>query len=181
MTDSICRAVRKVRRVTRETDPFRICDDLRIVLLRISMGTDPDAVKGFFIFKRKVKVIVVNADLPEIMQRVVVAHEIGHAQLHAHGSVQQYHDFGMFRGGSVAEEEATMFAAELLLTDEDVLEAFQYEPKFFRAAASLYVPPELLDFKLRSMKDRGYTFAELPIHAGGNFLKDAEIPYDMDM
>jgi len=44
---------------------------------------------------------------------------------------------------------------------------------FFQAAKALYVPSELLDFKFRILKRRGYK-VESPITANGDFLKNLE-------
>ena len=44
---------------------------------------------------------------------------------------------------------------------------------FFQAAKTLYVPFELLDFKFRILKRRGYK-VESPIIASGDFLKKLE-------
>ena len=40
------------------------------------------------------------------------------------------------------------------------------------------VPMELLDFKFRVMKWRGYQLTEAPIIANSDFLKDVEVPYE---
>ena len=45
-----------------------------------------------------------------------------------------------------------------------------------RAAENLYVPMELLDFKFRLMKWKGYKLIEPPITSRSNFLKDMPIP-----
>ena len=52
------------------------------------------------------------------------------------------------------EYEANVFASELLLTDEAVLEVLNDDMFFFQAAKALYVPSELLDFKFRILKRR---------------------------
>lgn len=71
------------------------------------------------------------------------------------------------------EYEANVFASELLLTDEAVLAALNDDMFFFQAAKALYVPSELLDFKFRILKRRGYK-VESPITANGDFLKNPE-------
>ena len=167
----ICNAVKKIRKKTDSTDPFRICEELGILVMKKSLGTEPDAIKGFFMYKCRMKAIAVNSDLSPEMQRIVVAHEIGHAQLHYKSGLRQYHDFGLFRGGSKAEEDANLFAAELLIRDNDVIEILEEGMSFFDASARLRVPPELLDFKLRIMQEKGYKFSgEIPVHTPGNFL-----------
>lgn len=51
---------------------------------------------------------------------------------------------------------------------------------FFAAASTLQVPMELLDFKFRVMKWKGYKLVEPPITARNNFLRDVEVPYGAD-
>ena len=143
--------------------------------MKKEFGTEPVAIKGFFLSKCRIKAIAVNSDLPEKMQRIVVAHEIGHAMMHGN-RLRQFHDIGLFNAGSIAEEEANMFATELLMDDRDILDSFESGLSFFETASKLDVPGELLDFKIRIMKEKEYTFRESPIHAPGNFLRNVQIP-----
>ena len=94
-----------------------------------------------------------------MIQRVILAHEIAHSVLHANITA--------------AFHEANLFAAELLLSDDCVLNALNEDQFFFQAAKALYVPAELLDFKFRVMKRKGYKL-ESPIVSHGNFLKTIE-------
>ena len=77
------------------------------------------------------------------------------------------------------EKDANLFAAELLLEDEDVLEMMNSDTTFFAAAAALNVPMELLDFKFRIMKWKGYMMMQAPIESRSNFLKNIEIPENL--
>ena len=45
----ICKAVRKLKRQYGESDPFRLCRAMGILLNFVSLGRDEDAIKGFFI------------------------------------------------------------------------------------------------------------------------------------
>jgi len=78
---------------------------------------------------------------------------------------------------SIAEYEANVFAAELLLKDEDVFELLNDDISFFSIASMLRVPSELLDFKFRVLKRKGYQFIESPLQAGSKFLRDIEVDY----
>ena len=53
------------------------------------------------------------------------------------------------------------------------MNALNEDQFFFQAAKALYVPAELLDFKFRVMKRKGYKL-ESPIVSHGNFLKTIE-------
>ena len=159
-----------------ERDPFLLCRDMGIKLLFQSMGTDPDAVKGFFLEYKRIRTITVNSDLPQIIQRIIVAHEICHAEHHRKGGIHAFHEIALFDQTSEFEKDANLFAAELLLEDGDVLDALNRDTTFFSAAAALLVPPELLDFKFRIMKWKGFKLTEPPINARSNFIRDMEIP-----
>ena len=86
-----------------------------------------------------------------------------------------FQDFVLFDSASVTEHEANVFAAELLLKDEDVLELLNDDTSFFSVASLLRVPPELLDFKFRIMKRKGYQFREPPMQSDSKFLRDIEV------
>lgn len=47
--DYICREVERLKRKFHETDPFKLCDAMGIILLYAPMGTYPGACKGFFL------------------------------------------------------------------------------------------------------------------------------------
>ena len=71
-----------------------------------------------------------------------------------------------------AEYEANLFAAELLIDDRQLLELLNDGDKsFFGVARELYVPAELLDFKFRVLKQKGYRI-EAPYIASADFLKN---------
>ena len=176
----IVEAVEKVRERYREDDPFRLCRNMGIILLPQAFGTDDDSIKGFYLQRSRIKTITYNTDLPYVLQRIVIGHEIGHSQLHARGGVQAFHDIGMFDESSRFEKEANLFAAEYLLDDEQVLATLNGDNTFFSAAAALNVPMELLDFKFRVMKWKGYKLVEPPITARSNFLRDVEVPENAD-
>ena len=154
-------------------DPLDLCNAQKIFLLFEPMGSNADACKGFFLMQFGKRVIVVNNDLPDESQSIILSHELGHAVLHSHiAGVTEFHDFKLFDDVSKMEYEANLFAAELLLRDEDVLALLNDDISFFSAASTLCVPPELLDFKFRVMKRKGYKVIDPPLMAKSNFLKD---------
>ncbi|MBQ9030109.1 MAG: ImmA/IrrE family metallo-endopeptidase [Parasporobacterium sp.] len=172
----ICETVSRLKKKYKETDLFELCKAMGILILERPMGTSEDSVKGFFMVNKRVRVITVNSDLPDIIMRIIIAHELGHAVLHCGLGVQTFHDVSVFDESSAMEQQANLFAAELLMDDDDVFEVINQDGTFFSAAANLYVPMELLDFKFRLMKWKGYKLIEPPITSRSNFLKDMPIP-----
>ena len=151
-------------------DPFEICEELKIHIFLCPMGTKEKSCKGFFIINARMKLIAINSDLPEYIQRIICAHELAHAILHVKTGMCAYHDFDVFDKNNMQEYEANVFASEFLLMDEDVLEALETREDFFGIARYLCVPPEMLDFKLRLMEKSGYMI-KAPYIAKSDFLK----------
>ena len=169
----VCDAVELLQKKYCESDPFRLCTAMDIKLLLQPLGTAPDAIKGFFLESKRIRTITVNCDLPIVIQKIIVAHELGHAVLHRKSGVRAFHDIGLYDESTITEKEANLFAAEYLLKDEEVLDVLNRDTTFFSAAAKLYVPVELLDFKFRIMKWKGYKIREAPLLSPGNWLKGA--------
>ena len=172
----ISKSVEKLKRKYGESDPFRLCQDMGIKLLFQALGTHPGAIKGFFLEYKRTRTITINSDLPMVIQKIIAAHELCHATNHRASGIHAFHEIALFDQTSVMEKDANLFAAELLLDDEDVLDVLNQDTTFFLAAATLHVPIELLDFKVRVMKWKGYKLIEPPIIARSNFLRDMEVP-----
>ena len=172
----ISSSVEKLKRKYDEADPFRLCQAMGIHLLFQPLGLHPEAIKGFFLESKRIRTITINSDLPEVIQRIIAAHELCHATNHRKSGIHAFHEVALFDQTSTLEKDANLFAAELLLDDQEVLEALNRDTTFFTAAAALYVPIELLDFKFRVMKWKGYKLVEPPLNAQSNFLRDLEVP-----
>ena len=142
-----------------------LCRDLSIILMYSGMGKTENACKGFFLTP-----ITINTDLPELIQNIVLAHELGHAILHKNATSHLFHEFQLFDEVSTLEYEANIFAAEMLLDDDVVLEYLNENYSFFQVASKLNVPVELLDFKFKILKQKGYKLVS-PINTKNTFLK----------
>ena len=170
--ENIAEEVEHIVKRYNERDPFRLCRDMDIIMLFQSMGSGGGAVKGFYFEAFRISTITINSDLPEDVQRIIAAHELGHALLHRAKSTRLFHETSLFNSRSQAEKEANFFAAELLVSDKEALEALEGGSDFFSAASALGIPPELLDFKLRMMKYKGYKLNNSPIYGENGFLKN---------
>lgn len=172
--DSIRDTVAKLKRRFGDISAEEICDALGIRILKMPMGKKSNDCKGFFICQSRKKLIALNSDLPNAIRRIILVHELGHAILHSDIKTEfPFHDFELFDETSRYEYEANIFAAEFKLSDEDVLSRLNDDMSFFQAAASLRVPPELLDFKFRVLKRMGYAINP-PLYSQSDFMKNID-------
>ena len=173
--ESICECVEKLKRKYGESDPFKLCKLMGINVLLYPMGNGSEACKGFFLYQSRIKSITINSDLSPVFQKIIVAHELGHSCLHSKKTgISAFHEFALFDAASIMEYEANIFAAEILLDDSEVLESLNCDQSFFQAAASLNVPAEILDFKFRTLKWKGYKVSDAPVFSSNTWLRKAE-------
>ncbi len=172
--DYICRQAEALKRRYGETDPFKICRELNVMIFFAPMGMGAEDCKGFFLNQSRIRSITINSDLSRQFQRIICSHELGHCVLHKNkAGMKAFHDFGLFDTVSALEYEANIFAAEFLLDDDEVLASLNEDQSFFQAAAEMHVPAEILDFKFRILKWKGYKVMDAPLQTSGDWLKNA--------
>jgi len=152
-----------------EKDLNRLAKYLNIVVAHRQMGKRLASCKGFYIVISRIKHITINSDLLEEEQEIILAHEIGHAVLNHDTEIIR--DFQLFPTKSYMEIEANIFAAELLLNDDEVLERLYDGYSFSEIAKDLIVYPELLAYKFYAMESRGINELNSPIGIKPDFLK----------
>lgn len=167
---AIKQEVKRLKMKYRTANPYEICRYMDIEVRKRPVGTGSRSCKGFFLASSRCKLIVINSDLPESIQRIIIAHELGHAVLHGDSSISAFHEFAIFDDTDRMEYEANVFAAEFMLDDDEVMESLEMQMDFFQMAKCLYVAPELLDFKLRILQQQGVKI-NAPYIAHGDFLK----------
>ena len=134
------------------------------------MGTHEKSCKGFFLVNARCKQAVINDDLDDLVQRIILPHELGHGVLHLQSGINAFHELTYLDETNIMELEANTFAAEFLLDDVTLFEAIAEQLNFFQTASLPRVPPELLDFKLRLLRREGHSVNPLYI-AQSDFLK----------
>jgi len=97
-------------------DPFEIAECLGVVLVKAQLT---DNVRGFYRYWQRRKIIVINSNMPWEEQRIVCAHELGHAVLHKKVNAM-FLNRCTFLDTDQYEKEANQFASHLLISDEDV-------------------------------------------------------------
>lgn len=135
-------------------DPFELLEAMHV---QVHVYFDLTSTKGFTRYFLRQFFVGINGNLPAAEQKVVAAHELGHIILHA-GELRTspLFDTAVYDKRSSTEYEANLFAADLLLPDEEVLRAAaEPEMNFSALCRSLDTVPELMNFKLMSMHRRG--------------------------
>ena len=122
LAEAIKREANRVKSKYRTDNPYDICKAMKIRVLEMPMGTSEQSCKGFFLVNARCKIITINSDLPDHIQRIIVTHELGHAVLHENAAISAFHEFAMFDDTDRMEYEANVFAAEFLLEDAEVSE-----------------------------------------------------------
>ena len=173
-TSNIIRAVEELERKFGTRDPYVLCDCLGIRIRRMDLKKK---LKGFFFYQSRIPNIVIDSNVNEVLERILIAHELGHAVLHKEIAMMiGFQEMEVFDSTSITENEANLFSAELLLTDKEVLEQLE-ERSFFQAAQALYVPAALLDYKFRAMCEKGL-LSQTMDYRHSNYLKEDLCAYD---
>jgi Zn-dependent peptidase ImmA (M78 family) len=164
----IVTVVEGLLRTYQTRDPYELCDALGIRIRLKDLGTD---IKAYYFYQSRIRNIVLNNRVSEIVRRILAAHELGHDRLHREiAFLKGFQEIELFDMTLPAEYEANLFAAELLIDDQELLERLNDNSKsFFSVAKELNIPADLLDFKFRVLKHKGCRL-EIPYIAHGGFL-----------
>lgn len=170
MNDSIYLAAERLRKKHMTRDPFELLDGLGVVT-SFTHRFRQDGLKGFCTIINRTRYVVINDRLCDEEQRVVAAHEAGHIVLHdTELKIGTFNDNDIYMAKGKQEREANFFAADFLISDNDVLDAMQEcGSNFFTVARALCIPEPFFAFKLYSMVERGYSM-RIPVELDNAFL-----------
>lgn len=116
------------------------------------------SLKGFYVCENGKRYIIINSTMNKLLRRTVCAHELGHDTLHRELSAGGLRENSLFLSSNKTEREANLFAAEILLTDDETLSVLEYSQSVDEAAFELGVLPEILSYKLELLNHKGYSF-----------------------
>ena len=155
-------------------NPYELLDGMGAIL-EFSHDYQPDGLKGFAAIINSVMYVVVNGHLGEHDRRIVVGHEAAHLILHKNEILRcpakAMKDFNLYCETGRLEHQANHFLADFLVSDEQLLDvAYGKNLGYFQVASELYLPPELLAFKLSSMIGRGLPVKQ-PVGLESDFLR----------
>lgn len=149
----------------RTSNPYEIAD-----LLGISINYKPfNSLKGMYYVVDRCAFITLSDTLDETMEKVVLFHEIGHHLLHRHLASKAFQEFGLYDMSSKPEMEANIFAANMLIDDNELDSLARENYTSSQIARMLYVPHQMLLIKMQDMNSRGYDY-NLDYEPSGNFL-----------
>ena len=117
MRTKIKNCVRKLIKKYGTSDPYQLVKELNVILLYVPLKS----VNGFYNYYKRNHLIYLSDTLSEVECRRVLAHELGHLILHCKVNaiaLSTHTSLGVER----YENEADMFASELLISDEDILD-----------------------------------------------------------
>ena len=165
MTDSY-RIYEKAHRLIKRcgtSDPVRIAERSGIMVRDVP---DLTGLLGMYVYRWKHRIILMNPNVSSTLYKMVLAHEIGHDQLHrdlaAQGDLKEFELFNMV---NATEYEANAFAAHMLIDEDDMTELFRNGYDLAQAAGALKVNINLLLIKAQEMNRLGM---------------DLRLPYDLD-
>ncbi len=96
-------------------NPFKIANKLGIEIIYSHLGE----IKGFYKTILKRKFIVINSEMTEFEQKLVCAHELGHAYLHSTRQMKFMLDHTRISRRSKIEDEANTFMKHLIFEDNE--------------------------------------------------------------
>ena len=140
-------------------DPFEIMDQMNIVVGETSRYK---TLKGYCFMSCKTIYVMISSFLSEEEKMIVAAHELGHIILHrSQLKMAPMQDDTLYNMTDNTEYQANLFAADLLINDEEIEDMVQNEDlDYFGLCSSLNATPELMSFKLYSDDHRYFTVSQ---------------------
>ena len=111
--------------------------------------------KGVYICIEDLPYIILNQDLSDEMRNIVILHEIGHHLLHRE-MANTFHETNLFdMSCHNMEYEANLFAAQVMLPDNETIEYIKSGYTISQIAAVMNSDVNLVAMKATDLKRRG--------------------------
>ena len=138
-------------------DPHRIAQELGIEVIPLSFKKQRGAYKVLM----RNRFIFIKDDLHPVMERIVMLHEIGHDALHREEAVKAggFKEFNIFdMRQSRMEYEANIFASQISLPDDEILEYIENGYDIQQIARAMHSDINLVALKTDTLIAQGYRF-----------------------
>ena len=168
VNDYIHREARRIVRRFGTQDPFRLAERLGI---HVMFNFDFTSLKGMYKVIQRSRFIILNGNLSDSDLRTVCAHEIGHDRLHrdmAKTGILQ--EFQLYNMRIRPEYEANIFAADIQISDEDILFYAGSDCDVADIAGELGVDINLVLIKVDELRKQGYDVSA-PYRPQSDFLR----------
>lgn len=116
----------------------------------------PTRLLGMYKILNDQPFVFYNPDLDEPLLRMVFAHELGHDYYHREAATEGFIEYSLLDITGAREMEANIFAAHLLLDDDEVDTLAREGYSYDQLAALCEVNANLMVIKLSEMQRRGY-------------------------
>lgn len=155
-------------------DPHRIARELSIEVVPVDFKLQRGAYKVLM----RNRFIFIKNDLHPVMENIVMLHEIGHDVLHRKEAVKAggFKEFNIFNmQKSRIEYEANVFASQVSLGDEEILEYIRYGYDIQQIASAMHSDTNLDALKTDALIAQGYCLhhQEYLAHIGTEVSKAA--------
>lgn len=152
-------------------DPFAIADGLGFT---VTFREDFKHQRGAFAIILRNVFIFINSNLCDEMQRMVCAHELGHALLHRGIAAKSpwILEHELFDMRNKAEYEANLFAASLLIDKDELYSLLKNGMDVIQAASCMKVNVNLILMYITMERDIPSGSRRLPFLPDAAFLKD---------
>ncbi len=152
MRSSIFDTAKELYNKYRTNNPYELAEELGIVV-KYRHFKD---LKGMYKVIGRVSFIWLHDDLDEITEKVVLMHEIGHHIFHRAIAASTFQEFSLYDMAGKPEVEANVFAANMLISDKELIEIAEEHYTSEQASSMLGLPHQLVLIKIQDMIDRGY-------------------------
>ena len=164
-SEYIIKRADSIMRRAESRDPDRIAEEIGIFVRYAPFVKQ----KGVYKIIERNRFVFLKEDMDPLMRNIVLLHEIGHDTLHRR-EASQFQEFNLFdRKENRMEYEANLFAAQIMLPDEEVLDYIYQGYDAAQIAGFLNSDRNLVALKVSSLNMRGFQFKG--VEHKNNFLK----------
>ena len=171
--DKVNRLIKKYK--TR--DPIELIEALNINLVYLPKT---EILLGMYHYIQRNRFIFISSNT-NFNRKTILAHELGHDQLHRDYCVSggAFHDQTVLNPTNKFETEANIFAAHLLISDEDILDNINDQVCDYEIAGQLGVDINLLNLKISELAKMGKFNKLVNVNIPqGDFLKNYRPEHD---
>lgn len=124
-------------------NPLEIAERMGCIIVRYPL----DGVRGFYHYFQRNHIIYVDDRLPDHIILFVIAHELGHVFLHKKSNAI-FMDTRTHFIKNKYENEANLFAMDLLISDEDIEEHLEFTTSQFSTLYGYH--KSLIELRMRN-------------------------------